>query len=126
MTSILGWKKDDIMRDADRSGKLMETFIFQELATQINLDREYSLYQYRDYKQHEVDFLVERDDGALVGIEVKASHGVSKDDFAPQVWFRKNINKGNTPYTALVIYCGEDTLSFGDGLLAVPAAALWA
>ena len=125
MTSVLGWKKDDIMRDSDRSGKLMETFIFQELAAQIDLDRDYNLYQYRDYKQHEVDFLIERDDGAMVGIEVKASHSVSKDDFAPQIWFRENINKGKTPYTALVLYSGEDTLSFGDGLLAVPTAALW-
>ena len=29
------------------------------------------------------------------------------------------------PYTALVLYSGEDTLSFGEGLLAIPTAALW-
>ncbi|MCL2480695.1 MAG: ATP-binding protein [Spirochaetaceae bacterium] len=125
MTSILGWNKDDIMRDSDRSGKLMETFIFQELAAQIDLDSDYNLFQYRDYKKHEVDFLIERDDGAMVGIEVKASHSVSREDFAPQIWFRENIIKGKTSYIALVLYSGEYTLSFGDGLLAVPAAALW-
>jgi hypothetical protein len=125
MASILGWKKDDIMRDPDRSGKLVETFIFMELAAQIDLARDHKLYQYRDYKQHEVDFLIERDDGAMVGIEVKAGHSVSKDDFAPQIWFSKNIIKKKTPYTALVLYSGEDTLSFGEGLLAVPTAALW-
>jgi len=125
MTSILGWNKDNIMRDADRSGKLMETFIFQELAALIDTDRDYNLYQYRDYKQHEVDFLIERDDGAMVGIEVKASHSVSKDDFSPQIWFKENIVKGKNPYTAYVLYCGEDTLSFGEGLIAVPAGALW-
>ena len=125
MTSILGWKKEDIMRDSDRSGKLMETFIFQELSAQIDLSSEYNLYQYRDYKQHEVDFLIERDDGVMVGIEVKASHSVSKEDFSPQIWFKENIMRGTTPYTALVLYSGEDTLSFGEGLLAVPTAALW-
>jgi len=139
MTSILGWKKEDLMRDPDRSGKLMETFIFQELATLIDLSSEYNLYQYRDYKQHEVDFLIERDDGAMVGIEVKAGHSVTKDDFSPQIWFRENIYKGKgksgklkdgaskngTFYTALILYSGEDTLSFGEGLLAVPTAALW-
>ena len=125
MTSILGWQKEGIIRDADRSGKLMETFVFQELAAHIDLDRDYSLYQYRDYKQHEVDFLIERDDGAMVGIEVKASHSVSSEDFAPQIWFRENIIKRKKPYTALVLYSGEDTLSFGEGLLAVPTAALW-
>jgi len=125
MTSILGWKKEEIMRDSDRSGKLMETFIFQELTAQIDLSSEYHLYQYRDYKKHEIDFLIERDDGAMVGIEVKAAHSVSKEDFAPQIWFRENIYKGGTPYIALVLYSGEDILSFGEGLLAVPAAALW-
>ena len=125
MTSVLGWKKENIMRDSDRSGKLMETFIYQELSAQIDLSREYNLFQYRDYKKHEVDFLVERDDGAMIGIEVKASHSVSKDDFSPQIWFKENIIKGKAPYNALVLYSGEDTLSFGDGLLAVPTAALW-
>jgi hypothetical protein len=135
MTAMLGWKKEDIMLDSDRSGKLMETFVFQELAAQIDLDSDYNLYQYRDYKQHEVDFLIERNDRAMVGIEVKASHSVSKEDFAHQIWFKENIiksrtSKGGTPkdgtsYNALVLYSGEDTLSFGDGLLAVPTAALW-
>ena len=125
MTSLLGWKKEDIMRDSDRSGKLMETFIFQELAALVDLSSDYNLFQYRDYKKHEVDFLIERDDGAMIGIEAKASHSVSKEDFAPQIWFRENIIKSKTPYPALVLYSGEDTLSFGEGLLAVPTAALW-
>jgi predicted AAA+ superfamily ATPase len=124
MTSILGWNKETIVRDSDRSGKLMETFVFQELAALIDLDRKYTMYQYRDYKKHEVDFLIERDDGAMVGIEVKSSHSVSREDFKPQIWFKENIAKGK-PYNALVLYSGEDTVSFGEGLRAVPTAALW-
>jgi len=99
--------------------------VYQELSAQIDLDRDYNLYQYRDYKKHEIDFLVERDDRSLVGIEVKAGHSVSKEDFAPQIWFRENIVKGNAPYNAVILYSGEDTLSFGKGLLAVPTASLW-
>ena len=38
-------------------------------------------------------------------------------DFAPQIWFRENIVKGKTPYNALVLYSGEDTLSFGKAYL---------
>ena len=116
---------DAIQKPLPVSGKLMETFIFQELAAHVGLDRDYNLYQYRDYKKHEVDFLIERDDGAMVGIEVKAGHSVSREDFTPQIWFRENIIKGKTPYNAIVLYSGEDTLSFGDGLLAVPTASLW-
>jgi predicted AAA+ superfamily ATPase len=126
ITSVLGWNKKEIMRDSDRSGKLMETFIFQELAAQVDLDSDYSLYQYRDHKQHEVDFLIERTDGAIIGIEVKSGHSVSKSDFAPQVWFKEKIIKNKVPYTGIILYSGEDTLSFNDGMYVVPIAALWA
>jgi predicted AAA+ superfamily ATPase len=125
MTAVLGWKQNEILSDTDRSGKLMETFIFQELAAQVDLDNSYSLYQYRDREKREIDFLVEREDGALIGIEVKASHSVSSSDFAHQKWFRENILKGKKPYVGLVLYSGEQTLPFGENLLAVPIPALW-
>ena len=124
MTSLLNWKQEDVMLNSDRSGKLMETFVFQELAAQIDLDSDYSLYQYRDTKKREIDFIVEKADEGLAGFEVKASRSVSKEDFAPQIWFKNNIAK-NLPYRGNVLYSGEDTLSFGDGMLAIPIAALW-
>jgi predicted AAA+ superfamily ATPase len=126
MTSILNWKKEDIWLEPDRSGKLMETFVFQELAAQIDLDRDYALYQYRDYKKHEIDFIIERTDKALLGVEVKAGHSVAAKDFAPQKWFAENIIKSRKPYIGLVLYAGDQTLSFGKNMLAVPIAALWA
>lgn len=125
MTSVLGWKPDEVFLNVDRSGKLMETFIFQELSAQIGLDNIYSLYQYRDREKREIDFIIEREDGALLGIEVKSSHNVSKEDFAHQIWFRDNLVKDKRKYEGIVLYSGEDTLSFGEGLQAVPIAALW-
>jgi predicted AAA+ superfamily ATPase len=125
MASLLNWKREDLYLDSDKSGKLMETLVFQEIAAQIDLDSDYSLYQYRDTKKREVDFLIEKEDEGLVGIEVKASRRVSIEDFAPQIWFKENIIKNKTPYHGMVLYTGEDTLSFGNGMLAVPAAALF-
>ena len=125
LTSLLNWKRDDIALNPDLSGKLMETFVFQELAAQIDLDSDYSLYQYRDAKKHEIDFIVEKENEGMAGIEVKASSRVSNEDFVQQRWFRKNIIKGKLPFVGIVLYSGEDTLSFGDGMLAVPIAALW-
>jgi len=125
MTSLLKWKKEDLPLDSDRSGKLMETFVFQEIAAQIDLDYDYSLYQYRDTKKREIDFLVEKEGEGIIGIEVKASSSVSRADFAPQIWFKENIIKDKSPYRGIVLYTGENTLSFGDGMIAVPFAALW-
>ena len=125
MTSILNWKIDDVMLDVDRSGKLMETFVFQQLSAQISLESRYSLFQYRDREKREIDFIVERDDGSVLGIEVKAGHNVSREDFAPQEWFRANIVKNKKPYTGIVLYSGDRTIMYSDNLLAVPIAALW-
>ena len=126
MASLLNWKRENLFLDADRSGKLMETFVFQELAAQVDLDSDYSLYQYRDAKKREIDFLVEKEGEGLIGIEVKSSRSVSKDDFASQIWFKENLVKNRMPYRGYVLYSGENTLSFGDGMKAVPIAALWA
>jgi predicted AAA+ superfamily ATPase len=130
MASVLDWKQNNVLNDVDtantdRAGKLMETFVFQELAAQIDLDDDYALYQYRDREKREIDFIIERSDGALVGIDVKAGRSVFKSDFAPQLWFKNNIAKNKKPYSGLVLYSGENTLSFGDGMFAVPIAALW-
>ncbi|MGK4422654.1 DUF4143 domain-containing protein, partial [Klebsiella pneumoniae] len=62
MSSILGWSKEQTALDSDRSGKLVETFIFNELAAQIESSEiDYSMYHYRDREQREVDFLIERE-----------------------------------------------------------------
>ncbi|MCL2154265.1 MAG: ATP-binding protein [Leptospirales bacterium] len=125
MASVLGWNPKEVFMNEDRSGKLIETFVFQELAAQIDLENKYILSQYRDRLNKEIDFLVEREDGALLGVEVKASHNVSKEDFAPQEWFMNNILKNKIQYTALVLYSGDRTINFGDNFIAAPIAALW-
>ena len=57
-------------------------------------------------------------------VEVKAGAGVGKDDFKHIKWFRDNLSKGRK-FTGVILYAGDRTLSFGEGLKAVPIAALW-
>ena len=125
MTSMLGWKQEEVFSNVDRSGKLMETFVFQELAAQIDLGNDYTLFQYRDRVDREIDFIVEREDGALLGIEVKAGHNVSSEDFSAQRWFEENIVRHEKTYTGLVLYSGDRVIPFGKNMMAVPIAALW-
>ena len=125
MTTVLGWKPKEVIMNNDRSGKLIETFVFHELAALIDMNNTYRLFQYRDRVDREIDFLVEREDGALLGIEVKAGHSVSKDDFKAQKWFEENIVKNNNSYRGIVLYSGDRTIPFGENMLAVPTAALW-
>lgn len=125
MASILGWDLDHVRLDGDRAGKLVESFAFNELAALVDMsDGECELYHYRDRERREIDFLIERDDGALLGIEIKAAAGAKKSDFRHLSWFRDNL-AGERPFVGIVLYAGDFAGSFGKGLWAVPFGAMW-
>jgi len=125
MASILGWRMDQIRLDSDRSGKLIETFAFNELAAQVDIcHTEYQLYHYRDREKREIDFIIEREDGALLGIEIKAGSSLHKRDFKHLAWFQTHLAKDNT-FTGIILYSGEHIASFGNHLWAVPFGYLW-
>jgi predicted AAA+ superfamily ATPase len=124
MAHLLNWRIIDVSLDSDKSGKIIETLVFNELSAQIELGYHYSLSHYQDREKREIDFLIENEQGALLGIEVKAGSAVSKDDFKHMVWFKNNIAK-DKEFIGLVLYTGENILPFGVNMYAVPIAALW-
>lgn len=125
MASLLGWRMDQVRLDADRSGKVIETLALNEVAAQIDAsDGAYELFHYRDREKREVDFMVERDDGALLGLEIKAGSTVHKADFRHIQWVRDNLAKDG-PFIGVILYAGEFPASFGDGLWAIPFSVLW-
>lgn len=125
MAAILDWRMDQVRLDSDRLGKLAETFVFAELMAQIDASDDYKLFHYRDWEQRELDFLVERrSDGALLGIEVKASQSATRKHFQHLDWFRDNLAK-DRPFAGCVLYTGSSALSFGDRLRAIPMSIFW-
>lgn len=125
MSSILGWNRQEVRMDADRSGKLVETFMFNEIAAQADAHAgKYDLFHYRDREKREIDFLVEHEDGALLGIEIKAGSAIGTKDFRNLSWFKKNIAR-ERQFTGIVLYSGELAGSMGDGLWAVPFGTVW-
>ena len=125
MASILGWRHEQVRGDPDRAGKLVETFAFNELAALVDAaDGGYSLWHYRDREQREIDFLVERDDGALLGIEVKAAATVKPEDFRHLRWFKERLAKGRR-FVGALLYAGGHTGRYGEGLWAVSAPREW-
>jgi predicted AAA+ superfamily ATPase len=125
MASLLEWQPEQVRLDADRAGKLMETFVFNELSALVDRSGgEYTLYHYRDQEKREIDFLIKRDDGALLGIEIKAGSTVNREAFKHLKWFRDNLAK-DVPFIGLVLYTGKQSLSFGDDCWAIPINCLW-
>jgi predicted AAA+ superfamily ATPase len=109
--------------DASLGGQL-ENFVLGELARQLTwADTPARLYHYRDRDQYEVDGVVEDNAGQIVGVEVKAAETVRADDFRGLKRLQRRL--GPRFRAGFVLYCGTDSLSFGDGLTCLPISALW-
>jgi hypothetical protein len=111
---------------ADRGllGQLLETFIFQELRRQASWhDNPITFYHYRDKDGVEVDIVLEQGPRRLAGVEVKAAATVTSADF--RGLRRLKAAAGSRFLSGVVLYDGEASASFGDGLFAVPIRQLW-
>jgi predicted AAA+ superfamily ATPase len=114
---------DLVLAQRERWGTTLETWAHAELRKALTLDAGgWTLAHYRDKDQVEVDFVLETPLRRLIGIEVKAAATVNASDFKGL----KRLQSQTSPdfLTGLVLYDGTQALSFGDGLWAVPLAAL--
>jgi uncharacterized protein len=124
MAAILRWQHDAVRLDDKKLGKLIETFVYNEIAKQIACQPEYRLYHYRDREQREIDLLIECDDGGLLGIEVKAGSTIKRDYFKHLEWFRDNLLKAGQSFTGIILYTGEKVVPFAEDLWAIPMGCL--
>ncbi len=87
-------------------------------------DMRLSTYHYRDQEMREVDIVLERDDGMIAGLEVKASATVRSSDFSGLRTLAEAC--GERFAFGAVLYDSGDVVPFGDRLAAVPISNLWA
>ena len=80
-------------------------------------------HHFRDRDMREVDVVLERDDGAIVGIEVKASATVKSSDFAGLRALAEAC--GDRFAFGVVLYDSADFVPFSDRLAAAPLSCLW-
>ena len=72
--------------------------------------------------RHEIDLIVERDDGRVLAIEVKLGASVTDDDVKHLHWLKGQI--GDDLLDAMVITTGPQAYRRSDGIGVVPAALL--
>lgn len=122
--ALLGVDSAALRADRTLLGQLLETFVFQELRRQASWQVEpMDFYHFRDKDGAEVDIVIERGARSLVGVEVKASATVTAGDF--RGLRRLRTVSGPRFAGGVVLYDGETTVSFGEGLHAVPLRTLW-
>ena len=105
-------------------GGLVENFVALELAKLSTWSRTRpALFHYRTANGSEVDLVLEDRAGQLVGVEVKAGSSVSGSDFAGL----HNLAEaaGDKFVRGVVMYGGDQLVSFGPSMHAVPIHWLW-
>jgi uncharacterized protein len=105
-------------------GHLLETFTVGEILRQVSWsDAPVAVGHFRTSEAHEVDLVLERDDGTVFAFAIKAGTRVDQSDLAGIRALRARL--GVRLATAMVLYTGELTFRLDDGTLVLPLDALW-
>lgn len=105
-------------------GHLLETFAVMEIAKQASWrDDIDGIHHWRTHDGLEVDLVVERDDGSVIGIEIKAGGRLPGEDLKGLRTLRDQIGKQFVAGYAL--YLGERSYTYEDRLHVLPLDRLW-
>ncbi len=109
--ALLGIRDGETLLTTNHYGALLENLVYLELRKAAAwAERSVSLHCFRDRNQREVDLVIERDDGLVTGVEVKASSSVSPHDFRGLSAFSEFA--GTKFQQGILLYTGYRVLPF--------------
>lgn len=104
-------------------GHLLETFVVGEVCRQLDwLDTPVQRGHWRTHDGHEVDLVLERDDGGVAALEVKAGSRVAARDLRGLLRLRAKL--GGQWLGGVVLYTGARSYTH-EGVQVVPVSRLW-
>jgi predicted AAA+ superfamily ATPase len=118
--------QDIYKNDPSIMGHLFENFIATEIMKAISaLPGKYHVSHFNPVRGDgkETDFVIEKDNGETIAIEVKLDSTLHDNDFKNIELCRNTI--GNKFKKGIVLYTGEELVPYGDKLWAVPVNFLW-
>ncbi len=106
------------------TGSLTENFVVNELKKQLGWsETRAEMFHFRTSNDKEVDIILENTAGKLVGIEVKSGLTINKNDFKGLELLADSLP---TKFKrGIILYTGNQFLSFGKDMFIVPINALW-
>nr|WP_281040636.1 DUF4143 domain-containing protein [Rhizobium ruizarguesonis] len=124
LAGVRGLTFDRVKADRGTFGALLESFLFSDVLKLMTAsDLRLTPYHFRDRDMREVDIVLERDDGMIAGIEVKASATVKAGDFGGLRALAEAC--GDRFAFGVVLYDNTDVVPFGDKLAAMPLSSMW-
>ena len=122
--ALLGGEDRDArrFRDGPFLGALFESLVTLSVRVYAQV-AEARISHFRTHRgHHEVDLIIERRDGRVLGVEVKLAQTVTDDDVRHLLWLRERI--GTELLDAVVITTGQHAYRRPDGIAVIPAALL--
>ncbi|WP_462324242.1 ATP-binding protein [Desulfoplanes sp.] len=120
---LIGADAGRLEREPELAGLLTETYVVNELLKQLTWSSTRAHpFHFRTHSGLEVDLVLEKPSGEVVGVEVKSSSRVTAKQFRGLRALKKTL--GSTFRAGVVFYNGEETVPFAEDLYAVPIAAL--
>lgn len=121
---LIGADVGRFRQDRTLLGRMLETFVVGELRKQVSWwNPQVSLYHFRTAVGSEVDVVLEKADGTVAGVEVKAGSTVGAGDFSALIALRDRL--GHRFAAGVVLHEGPQTIPFGDRLWLLPVSELW-
>jgi uncharacterized protein len=124
LATLLGHTRASLVKNKQPFGSVLESFVYTELRKlMVASTQHFTLSHFRTNQMQEVDLVLERSDGQLVGIEVKASATVRSADFNGLHLLAETC--GQKFARGIVLYDGEAVIPFAENLAAAPLSCLW-
>ena len=122
LSHLLGVSTAEDFKNSHYNGIIFETFIFSELLKGVKYSmRNTKLFFYRTTDKKEIDFIIERNQ-TIIAVEVKLSQTITLSDFKHIIDLKKSYKNFKSGF---IFYSGENILSFGSDLFALPVKILF-
>lgn len=113
---------------ATATGPLLETFTVNEITRQLAASgSRVGMFHYRDHQKREIDLVLERRDGAVVAVEIKATGSPTAGHLRHVRWLRDKLDSAasGTFRAGVLLHTGPQSLTVGDRLHLRPISMLW-
>lgn len=126
LCTMIGADESRLVQAGELAGSVFETFAVTELLRQASasdMSAEFSFHHYRDQPGNEVDLIVERSNGEVIGFEVKATATPRPRDASGLKLLRDKL--GDRFQQGFLLHLGPEQIPLGDRISAFPLASIW-
>lgn len=125
LSYLLDVDEENLAKNRKLLGVILENFVLLELCKQLTWsETKAKLFHLRSLDNSlEVDFVLERPNGSICGIEIKSSSSVGSNEFKGLKELRTSVGKNF--HRGVVLYTGKEVIHFDKNLIALPISSLW-